>query len=107
MADNIIMKVKKYDEDIYPGESISFSITKDDGSVFSDTSTFQVEIRNNLGETTATEAVAVSGDKLSFSATYTDTSGWTRAKEYSLWGRLKDSATSYDNVVLDITLDVQ
>lgn len=108
MAENIIMKVTEYDnEDIYPGENISFNVTKEDGTVFPDTGSLDIEIYDHSETKIKTQAVSLEIDKLSFKVKYLDTADWVRGNDYSVWGRYKDSATDYNNVVVDISLKVK
>jgi len=90
---------------IYPEESISFKVTKKDGSQFSDTATMDVEIRNYKGEKIDTKSFLLSQDKVYFDIAYTDTASWERGKEYTMWCRYLDG--DVNNVVTDITMKVQ
>lgn len=112
MTDVIIMKTKKYeDEEIYPGESIIFKITREndagDAIVFDDTATMTIEIKDNMKKEIDTMNVDLSADKFSFPVEYINTANWESGKTYHLLGRMKDSASSYNNVVVDITLKIQ
>lgn len=108
MADNIIMKVIKYsDEEIYPGESIRFSVTREDGSAFPDGATLDMEIYNAVDTKIDTQTVSLEADKLSFKVAYLDTGNWERKKEYNFWTRYKDDNTSDNNVVAHLMLKVQ
>ena len=106
MAEKLIT-VKKYDADIYPNESFFIDIQRDDGAVFEDTNTFEVEIRDSLGTTIDSEEMFKSVAKTEFEVRYLNTSSWTVGKEYKLLGRLKDSVSLYNDVVLEVAFTVK
>lgn len=112
MAD-IILTTKKYkNEEIYAREHIGFPITrvKDANGnpvAFSDTSVFTVEIVNHLGEIIDTEIVSLSADKYTFQVNYKNTAAFPSGKVYHLYGWLSDPDAEYNNMAIDITLDIQ
>ena len=106
MAQEIVTVTKKT-ADIYPNESFFMDITRKDGQVFASTNTFDVEIRNNLGETIDTKAMQLSTAKTEFEIRYFDTTEWEVGKEYKLLGRLKDTETKYNDVVLEVLFTVK
>lgn len=101
-----ILKVTKLQgQVIYPEESISFKVTKKDGTAFSPTSSMFVEIRNYKGAKIDTQEYLISADNLYFDIVYTNTSLWERGKEYTMWCRYIDGVEN--NVVTDISMKVQ
>ena len=109
MANEIIMKVIKYsDEEIYPGESIRFTVTRDPSTTeFPANATLDIEIYDALDNKIDTQEVTLETDNLSFKVKYLNTENWTRKKEYNLWARYKDSGTDDNNVVVHLPLRVQ
>lgn len=108
MKANIIMEVQEFtNEGIYPGESIFFTVSREDESEYPTTGTMDVEIYDNLGKKIDTLEVSLEADNLLFKVLYLDTANWTRKKTYNLWARYKDSATNYNNVLVDLELKVK
>lgn len=108
MASSIIMKVQEFpNEGIYQGESISFSVSREDGLEYPTTGTMDVEIYNKIGAKIDTQEVNLEEDNLSFKVLYLNTAEWTRKNTYNLWARYKDSATNYNNVLVDLELKVK
>ena len=106
MAQEIVTVTKKT-ADIYPNESFFMDITRRDGQEFADTNTFDVEIRNNLNSTIDTATMQRSVAKTEFEIRYFDTTSWEIGKQYKMLGRLKDTTTNYNDVVLEVHFTVK
>lgn len=102
-----LVSSEKYTSEIYSNESFFADISRDDALAFDGTHTFDVEIVDVLTNTIIdTEAMSKSGDSLLFEVRYFNTSSWVVGKKYKLLGRLKDTATLYNDVVLEVVFTV-
>lgn len=108
MATRITLEnTKKVLGEIYPSESFFMDIEKEDGTEFADTNTCVVEIINHVGELIKKESMQKSVDKTTFEIRFFDTSSWQISKVYRLRARIKDSVSSYNDVVMEAKLTVQ
>ena len=101
MRKKIVLE-EKFDAEIYPNETFWMDIERLDGGDFEDTNTFEVEIRSSTNSTIKTVLMQRSVDKKIFEVRFFDTDGWKIGQKYKLLGRLKDTNSLMNDVVLEV-----
>ena len=99
-------EVEKIEVELFQGESFFRDITREDGLVFDATTTGEASSRDNLGETLHTMTMDKSSDSKAFELRFLETSEWQVGKKYQILARLKDSVSSYNDVVLLVTCTI-
>ena len=106
MANSLVTVVEKK-APIYIGESFFMDVERQDGLEFDDTNSFEVEVLDFNGSIVDTETMLRSVAKTEFEIRYLNTSSWIKGKKYNLRGRLKDSVSMLNDVVIDIEFTVR